>query len=392
MAFRRSRLRRSQEVQDRQTRILADAVPVPALMDFAKGGTFSRPSVATLWNGSLLTRYGVDERRLVEEGAGLYMEGSRTNLILTSNDMTYTSGIAETLNDTVGPDGSSFVSTGQSVTPGGLAKGGWVAPGNPVAQSTPIVVSGFFKRLGEFGAEVTTIEGRSYVGVNGGPVVAAIEDVWERAFHVFDSGVSGSSYIRNYFKRTAADIWRAGITGGQLEEATFASMLIETFGTAATRAADRLSFEPSEVHPLFYSNSYEQRVYPGMTKAEFVAGSGGAYISVTGSRIVYMSGGTGNYELYVGGVIASITIPDWEADEEHRLRVDWARGEFRVVTPNYDITEVFTPPAPQAEATVHFGTTAAGTSPYFGKLYAPTYIEAVDEPGGFSLGFDQGFG
>lgn len=210
-------------------------------------GTLTRPSPATHWDGALLTRYDPGMLRMVMRNGvrGYVLEPQRTNECAVSNDLTNSiwgstfDARAFGFPDPAGGNGATRVTS-----LGGTDTLTRVIPFTP---STDYTLSLFMRSV----SGDTTV--RIYVRKLDGtfPTLAdvTLTPQWQRfLMPSFNSltGADASPGIRIQSFNGLAKVF--DVFGVQMELGLYATSLIETFGTTATRAADDLrGFAPSTV-------------------------------------------------------------------------------------------------------------------------------------------------
>lgn len=208
------------------------------------GGTFSRASVATWWDGVLLRRYATDVLRQVGTINGrraFALEGARTNYVLHSNDHDNAAWAVS----------SATVSANEPGDPSGGAQADAVAydasVGGQLSQtaiavpvSVNAIASRFLKQKAAFADDTIQLSEIDHVGgISNNSFESTL--AWQRQIANF--GNTGTPDTGGYSLRHRNGIAEARslhVFGSQLEVGAFATSLIETGAAAATRAADSL--------------------------------------------------------------------------------------------------------------------------------------------------------
>jgi len=353
-------------------------------MDFADG-TFTRPSVATFhvglpsyFAGELLTRYGVDVARF-RPGGGIYMEGARTNAESNSAAIVGTANGSVVADNATAPDGSTVDADTFTAQAAGESSSLVQEGSSAFADSVDVAASIFCKRSGAWEAPFPNAFGRNKASVVTNASAFADVSGWQRGSAVFDAGVGISQVRAGYTQGATSGVWVAEGWGGQLEEGSFASSLIETAGAAATRAGDRLTMPEANIDPAFFTSPWEMRVVMTQSRAEQIAhGQTATFVqSGTGSLDLVGVAANGDVDCYFGGGISKVSGATWEAGDIISVRVNPANGDLRVITPTQDLFDSTAAGGGWTPNDFAIGTDHGGVGPHFGTVYPPVAISAV---------------
>jgi len=253
------------------------------------GYSFTRASDGYYENSDgTLTLFGSGALRRGDRG--VLIEGSRTNLLLRSQEFDNAAwanfNSVDTANYTASPTGATNA-TRLIDDAGGGSGSVTIFQNGTVTTATNTTFSAFLKadQLGWAALQTSNYDasgnGTSYFNLNTGAVgtkdanhsvsgIQALGNGWYRCWIVFQSttDVIGTVAIRVASADATAAVTRNGtssilIFGAQLEAASFPSSYIPTVAASATRAADVLTYTAGVSYPIQLFAEFERAVDTG---------------------------------------------------------------------------------------------------------------------------------
>lgn len=233
----------------------------PPLVDLA-AGTLTRATVATYWDGTLLTRYAAHEVRAIEDG--VYLEQATTNEIIGSNNLGPTPWSTSSGIDAYPFEGPSG---GMDATRLTFTTGTQSAFQNVVglADNTLHAASLFMRAEGTPGQTRIYMRRHDNTNIILGDVT--LTNSWRRyEFGNIDT-LSGGTSFRYVIQNHSGLAHVMDVSGVQLEARPYASSLIETTVASATRNTDSLQVTTPAT---MWSQPWASRVRPIHDEADTI--------------------------------------------------------------------------------------------------------------------------
>jgi hypothetical protein len=350
----------------------ASGPPGPSLpIDWSTDLLFARASAATYWDGTTLTRYASGAPRILGDGS-LYVEGSRTNKVHDSS--TYSSLVNATAIDDSGVNPAGDAGTADQITVTSASGRANVDSGTNLTAGA-ISASVFVRWLS--GADGMSLNLALAAGIGSTNTPFLPTGAWGRFVNSFAGSAGGALQMRPLELDSGNDNvylqW-----GGQAEEGSFPSQLIETSGSAGTRLADDAYIESANVPTDMRTGVWRVVIRPRRASTE---------ASDTSTETLFSFGSGTDNRVYIdssnqivvrcGGVnVVTTAALTWAADEYIGLVFDSAAG--RVTSPAGN--EIGTPWAMPA-GDVQVGNDDALTTAFFGALTPPAPRLDYDDVG-----------
>lgn len=350
----------------------------PAVLSLSSGGTFTRSTEGSVLtdaptDGStaFLAWLGVNARRIGL--LGLLMEGSRTNYLLNSRDLSnasWTAGTATTTTDqNGGPDAAGLAdrvnaTSGQfsrySLVPGpaGLVcASAWARAVTGTASfQTLILGTGAALKAGLLSA--TTSWGRASASATAAGTSGIVP------LHGGDQTAVGGQVA------TAQDCYLDLV---QLEAGGFPTSAIRTTAGTVTRGADVLSYATGSYPVSLLDAGFQVVLRPLMTSAELIAANIDMRIVQVGAADylrLRVNAGAANLDLVCGGVVkGTLALTFTSRDQALTITVRPTAGTLTLSgATTGDGTNTVAGAAWAAASTLYIGADNAGTNPLFGHI------------------------
>jgi hypothetical protein len=342
------------------------------LLDWGSDLTFTRASAATYYDGTEVTEYAADDARILADGS-LYVEGAREN---AKRDYAgqynpiggvFTADVGDGL---ISGDGDADELDGNGTNNPQIQT---LAPDWPgYAPSSAASLSVWFRRTSGDTSDVRLrLRDKTGAFVN---LDLPPPSSWTRLVHsIADLGAGSSSQFHSVLfagtgRTIVGEFW-----GYQLENGAFPSQLIQSSGSATTRAVDDASVASASVPAAMRSGSFEIAITP--RRASTAAADNAtetllAYGAGTDNRIYFNA--SNQIVVRQGGAdVVTTGALTWSADQAITLTFDASAGSVTVAgatTGNGTTTDTsWTMPA----GDVQVGNDAALSTAFFGALSEP---------------------
>jgi len=294
------------------------------------------PTTTTTSVGGILA----NQPRIDFTGGGcgsLLLEGSRTNVIEQSeyfegSPWIKNSTLVVTSNNAISPDG-----TQNATRVNKAGSGSRIGVEIPLTSGQEYTLSFYMKNNGGNTSLATTFDGQS------AGVAYTITDDWARYEFTFTATTTETSQIRLFNGGVDID---AHIWGAQMEQGSYTTSYIPTYGTSVTRAADvcgdagnSSTFNSSE-GVLFFDGLFFESII-----GNIISLSNG--LTATGS-VSFRTDSTNRYKFFVGSYNYLTPFNEYDVTERHKIALVWSLTSFKVFidgVKKHDVSISFTPSA-----------------------------------------------
>ena len=365
-------------------RLLAEAPSLP-LLEFIEG-TFSRSSQATWWDGTKVSRYAPGVLRQPTSILGrpaFALEGARTNEVPESSGNSGWSAVGATLtaNQYTDPVGKALGAPQLSTTAVGSDRARETM--STLSDNTNYVASMFVARQGsawsqngpviqmkDKAASTTTVTGATDGNDRGAGVYTRIVgSAWDAS--------SGATTPEIRCRNNHPEAREIAFWGAQVEQGEFASSLIETSGSAATRAADDL--QVSNGWTKLMAKKWQVWFVPSMTGAQLYAAGNNLclFARTSGEYAIIQANSSGNFRLRVRDASGNQAQTSYVAGDSlgdvFRAEFDPATGEATLDNVTQGASESASNTSiSMSDGDMYVGYRASTTTdPFFGTMTEP---------------------